>query len=73
MLQFACCIGLGVNVADLLHLQAAFQTDGIIKTSTNEENILCIGIFAGKPLDPLLVFQYPLNLIRQGCHLGEQL
>ena len=58
-----------MDIADFLHLQAALQTDGVVQPTADEEHILRIGVLAGKPLDPLLIIQHFLDLIRQGLQL----
>ena len=66
MLELAGRIGLGMNVADFLQLQTALHRDRIIDAAADKENILCVGVFGGKPLDPLLVLQGLGDLVRQG-------
>ena len=72
MLQLSCCVSLRMNITDLLHLQAAFHTDGIINSSSDKENILCICILACEPLDTLLVIQRLLYLLRECAKLFDQ-
>ena len=40
MLQFAGRIGLGVDVADLLQLQGAFERDRVVQAAPEEERVL---------------------------------
>ena len=57
--------GLGVQVADLLHLKAALKADGIIDPSSDKKDILCIGLLGGKPLKPFLILDDPADLVRK--------
>ena len=67
VLQLSCCIGLCMYIADFLHFQTAFHTDGIVNASADEKGILCIGLFGCKPLDPLSVILQDLaDLVRDG-------
>ena len=61
-----------MHVADLLHLQAALQTDGIVDAAADEEGHLGVGELRGEPLDALLVLDHALDLVRDGAQLGEQ-
>ncbi len=63
--QLTCCICLRMDVTDLFHLQAAFQTDCIINATTDEEYIFCIRLFGCEPLDAFFVIDDSLDLIRQ--------
>ena len=63
--QLTCCICLRMDVTDLFHLQAAFQTDCIINATTDEEYIFCIRLFRCEPLDAFFVIDDSLDLIRQ--------
>ena len=73
MLQLAGGVSLGMDVADLLHLQAALQADGVIHTPADEEHILGIGEFGGKPLNSFLILQHPFNLLRQRLQLLQHI
>ena len=72
MFELAGGVGLGVDVADLLHLETSFQADGVVQTAPNEEDVVGVGVLAGEPLDALLVLQHPLNLFRQGLQLADE-
>ena len=73
MLQLSRGIRLGMNIADLFHLQASLKTDRIVNASSNKEDILCIGILACKPLDAFLIVQRLLNLLRKPSQFCDQL
>ena len=62
VLQLPSRIGLGMDIADLFHLQASLKADGIVDAAPDKEDILCIGVLARKPLDTLLVVQGLLDL-----------
>ena len=64
--------GLGVDVADLLEFQTAFQRYGVIQPAADEEGVFGVGVLAGKPLDALLVRQRLFNLFGQGFQLDRQ-
>ena len=72
VLQLSGGVGLGVDVADFLHFQAALQADGIVQPSADEEDILCGDLLGGKPLNPRLVLQQPLHFSGQGFQLPDQ-
>ena len=61
-----------MDIADLLELQAALHTDGIINASANEERIPDIHNLGGKPLKPLLILQNTLYLIGNGLNFIRQ-
>ena len=71
MLELASRIGLRVNVADLLHLQAAFHAACIIDPTSYKEHILCIGLLGRKPLQTLLILDDLLDLLRQAAKLPD--
>ena len=52
-----------MDIADFFHLQAAFQTDRIIYSSSYKESIFYIGLFGCKPLDSFFVLQNLVDLI----------
>ena len=61
-----------MNIADFLHLEAAFHADGVVDAAADEEDILCVAELRGEPLEPLLVVDDALHLFGQGSNLGEQ-
>ena len=61
-----------MDVADFLHLEAAFHADSIVDAAADEEDILCVAELRGEPLEPLLVVDDALYLFGQGRDLGEQ-
>ena len=69
MLQLAGGIGLGVYVADLLQLQAAFQGQGIVQIAADEEHILLIGTFLCQRVNGFGVLEDFLHLLRQLLHI----
>ena len=73
MLQLSCCVSLRMDVTDLFHFQATFQANGIIKSTSDEKHIPGIGLFGSKPLDPLLVVQDLLDLLRKTLKLGDKI
>ncbi len=62
-----------MNVADLLQLERALETDGIVNASSDEEDILGIGVLCGKPLNSLLILKDGLDLLRNALQLPDQL
>ena len=66
VLQLSGSVGFGMNIGYLLHLQAAFQADGIIKAPADKENVMGMGKLCREPLDTLPVLQHSLHLFRQG-------
>ncbi len=69
MLQLSGGVGLGVNIAYLLCLQAALKTDGIVESAAHEEDVLRAGELGGEPLDALLFLQDPGDLVRKSGEL----
>ena len=61
VLHLAGGIGLAVNIADLLHLEAALEADGIVEAAADEEDIAGHGELGGKPLDALHRRRRPLR------------
>ena len=61
-----------MDVADLLHLQAALQTDGVINPAADEKDVPGRRLLCRKPLDPLFVLQDFLDLIRESRQLFQQ-
>ena len=61
-----------MNVADFLHLEAAFHADGVVYASADKEDILRVAELCGEPLEAFLVVNDALYLFRQGRNLGEQ-
>ncbi len=61
-----------MHVADLLHLQAPLQADGVVDAPSDKEDVMYVGELAGKPLKPLLVLQHFADLIRQRQKLRHQ-
>ena len=72
MLEFSRCIRFRVDIANLLHLEAAFHADCIVKAAPDEENILCVCEFRCEPLNSFFVRQHALNLLRQGFELLDE-
>ena len=73
MLELPGRIGLGVDVADLLHLQAALQADGVVQAAPDEEGVLRRGKLRRKPRDALLVLEQALHLLGQRGQGFEEL
>ena len=71
MLKFTGCVCLTVNIGDFFQLQTAFQPNGLVDAPANEKHIMGIGVFCRKPLDSLLVFHRPRNLVRQCQQFGN--
>ena len=46
-----------MDIADLLHLQAAFHADCVIKPPADKEDITGGSEFSREPLNPFLIFQ----------------
>ena len=69
MLQLPCGVGLAVDIADLLHFQAALQAGGVIRSPAQEEDVPGVGELGGEPLDAALVLQHAGDLVRQGGQL----
>ena len=61
-----------MDIADLLHLEGPFQTDRVIQSASDKEDIMRIGKLCRKPLNPFLVIQYPFDLIRQRLQFLNQ-
>ena len=55
MLELTGSVGVRVDVADLLELQAAFQREGVVEAAPDEEAALGVHIAAGKVLDLLTI------------------
>ena len=68
VLQFARGVSLGMDIADFLHLQAAFQADRVIQPPADEEDVMRVGHLGGEPLQPFLFLQDPRDLVR---NLGQ--
>jgi len=47
MLQFTGQVGLGVDAADLLELERAFQRDGVVQAAPQEQRVFIAGEFSG--------------------------
>ena len=73
MLQLPGRIGLRVDIADLLHLKTAFQAHRIVDSTADKEHILCVHLLRREPLDPLLILEKLLDLIRDRLKLRDQL
>ena len=54
-----------MNVADLLQLQAALQTHGIVDAAAHKKHIVGIGLLGSKPLNALLILQNLVDLFGQ--------
>ena len=55
MLHFSGGIALRVDVADLLELQGAFQSNRVIDAAPQKDHILGLGETGGQPLRTLIV------------------
>ena len=71
VLEFAGGIGLGVDIGDLLELQGAFQSQGIIYVTPNEKYAVVVEVLAGIVLDIVLIGEDLLHLRRQQQHLFQ--
>src|SRR5699024_8879735 len=60
-----------MDVADLFHFQTAFHTDRIIDSSSDKEDVPGIGLLGGKPLQPFLILNDPLDLFRNLLKLSD--
>ena len=47
MLEFACRVGLGVDVADFFQLQGAFHGNRVMRAAAQEEGVLAFGKVLG--------------------------
>ena len=72
MLQLTGRIGLRVDIADLLQLERALESDRIVDATADEEHVLRIGLLRGEPLDTLLIEQDALDLLRQCSELCDE-
>ena len=64
MFQLTRSVCFRVDIADFFQLQAAFQADCIVDTTTNKEHIMSVGVLCREPLNTLFVFQNLLYLLR---------
>ena len=67
--QLSCCICLRMDITDFFHLQAAFQTDCIINSSSYEKCVFCISLLCCEPLDSLFICNNLTDLIRNCLQL----
>ena len=67
MLQLTCRIRLGMDITDLLHLQAAFQADRVIQPPADKEDVMRVHNLRREPLQPLFFLQHPADLVRDCC------
>ena len=58
-----------MDVADLLHLETAFHTDRIIDSTSYKENIMCICLLGGKPLDSFFIINNSLHFLRKSFEI----
>ena len=65
MLQLAGGIRLGVDIADLLELQASLQAQGIVQVPADEEHVVPSGEILGHLPDPVRLGQHLLQLFRK--------
>lgn len=65
MFQFSRCVGLRMDITDLLQFQAALQRNSIVQAPSDEKDVLRRRLFAGKPLDSLLILNNLLNFVRE--------
>ena len=72
VLQLTRGVGLGVDVADFFHFQAALQGDGIIDTASDKEDVVGCGLLGGEPLEALFILKYPGDFLRQSSHFRDQ-
>ena len=72
VLELAGCVGLGVDIGNLLELQRAFQAEGIVEVPADEEHRIVIEILRGEELDLLAVCQNRLDLLREHLELFDQ-
>ncbi|MNP70687.1 hypothetical protein D3C76_1669520 [compost metagenome] len=68
MLQLTSRISLGVNVGNFLQLQRAFESNGIIDTAADEEQVLMRCDFLSIFLNFLRTGKNALYLLRQLLH-----
>ena len=66
-------VRLGVDIADLLHLEAALQADRVVDAAADEEYVVRVRDFGGEPLQALLVLQDPPDLVRDSGKLFEEM
>ena len=71
--QFACCICLRVNLADLFQFQTAFHTDCVVDATSNKECVLDIHYLGSKPLQTLFILQNLFDLFRDRIDLSDKL
>ena len=72
MLQLTGGVGLRVDVGDLLQLQRALQTHGVIHVAADEEDGLMVEVMGGQILDVLLVLQHLLHAAGQQPQLVDE-
>ena len=72
MLELTGSVGVRVDVADLLELQAAFQREGVVEAAPDEEAALGVDEAAGEVLDLLTVGQTGLDDLTGAEQLGGQ-
>ena len=65
MLQLTGGIRLGVDIADLLELQASLQAQGIVQVPADEEHVVPSGEILGHLPDPVRLGQHLLQLFRK--------
>ena len=69
VLQLAGGIRLGVDIADLLQLQGAFQAHGVVQIPADEEDGIVVEVPGGEILHILDACQHPFQLFRQDFQL----
>ena len=60
-----------MDVGNLLQLQGALHGNGIIDSPSDEKDLLRSDIAVGKTLDPVLIVQKQLDLIRQAAQIPQ--
>ncbi len=72
VLELSCCVCLGVDVADLLHLEASFKADSVVYTASDEECILSSCKLICEPLDTFLVLEYLFDLVGESIQFIDE-
>ena len=72
MLEFPRCVGLRVDIGNLLELQRALEPERVIQIPADEEHRIVIEILRGEELNLFPVGENCLNFFRQHLELFDQ-
>ncbi len=62
----------GVDVADFLEFECAFEGDGVVVAATEEEPVVAVDVLFGDALDFVGLFEYASDLVGDFAEAGEE-